>query len=224
MSQEDQEEYLEEVKESKFSLINYYEENGRMINIAAGIVIVLVVGLWAYMKYYKPMQEEKANAELYMTERYFVQDSLELALNGDGINPSALELAGSGSLAAKKASYIAGRALMDKGGYEEAIGYFKDANFDDQMVGPLVKVLIGDCYAELEQYEEAGAAYMKAVAKSDNNFTAPYALKKAARAYEKAGNWKKALAAYNRIKADYKDTEFAQEIDKFIARAETKVG
>ncbi len=224
MNQDNQDEHLEEVSESKFSLINYYEENGKLINIAAGVVIALVLGIWAYVKFYQPMQDEKQNAELFMTERYFVQDSLDLALNGDGISSGAMDLAGGGSISAQKASYIAGRALMEKGQFEEALDYLKDVDFDDQIVGPLASVLMGDCHAEMENYDKAASAYMKAVGKSDNQFTAPYALKKAGRAYEAAGNWDKALSVYKRLKEDFRETEFGRDMDKYIARAEIKAG
>lgn len=218
----DREEQFEEVRQSKFNLVNYYEQNSRSITIAAIALIVVVAGVWAYFKWYQPKQLAKQNAELFMTERYFQLDSIDLVLNGDGMNPSAVELAGGGNVAARKASYMAGRALMDKGQFEEAIPYLKDANFDDMMVGPLAKCLLGDCYAELERYDEAAKAYMKAADKNKNDFTTPYALRKAARAFEKSGDWAKASNAYKRIKAEYPDTEFAQYIEKYIARAEAK--
>jgi len=223
--QNNEEEYIEEVQagsSSKFSLLNYYEENARMISIAAGVVIIVVVGIWAYFKYYVPGQEEKANAELFMTERYFLQDSLDLALNGDGINASAIDLAGSGTVASMKASYIAGRTLMEKGQYEEAVSYLEDVDFSDRIVGPLAKCLVGDCYSQMEQYEKAADAYMKASGMDDNNFTAPYALTKAARVYEHLGNWSEAADIYQTIKDDYSDTEYANQVDKYIARARAK--
>jgi len=223
--QNNEEEYIEEVQEgssSKFSILNYYEENARMISIVAGAVIIVVVGIWAYFKYYVPGQEEKANAELFMTERYFMQDSLDLVLNGDGINPSAMDMAGSGTVASMKASYMAGRALMEKGQYEEAVSYLEDAQFGDRIVGPLAKCLVGDCYSQMEQYDQAASAYMKAAKMDDNNFTAPYALTKAARVYEHLGNWSEAVDIYETIKEDYSETEYANQIDKYIARAKTK--
>lgn len=223
--QNNEEEYIEEVQErssSKFSLLHYYEENARMISVVAGAVIVIVVGIWAYFKYYKPAQEEKANSELYMAERFFVQDSLDLVLNGDGINPGARDLAGSGSVSAMKASYMTGRTLMEKGQFEEAVSYLEDAEFDDMIVGPLAKCLVGDCYSEMEQYDKAASAYMKAADMDDNNFTAPYALRKAARVHEHLGNWDKAVTIYERIKEDYSETEYASQVEKYIARARTK--
>lgn len=221
MSQED---HITGEKQSKFSILNFYEENNKAINIGAAVFIVLVLGIWAYFKFYVPKQEAKANAELYMAERYFAMDSIDLALNGDGVHLGVLDLAGSGTKAGKKASYMAGRALMEKGQYEEAISYLKDADFDDMLVGPLAKCLIGDCYSEMEDYANAAKFYMKGSSLNPNQFTTPYALKKAARAYEKTGEWKSALKAYTKIKTDYKDTEAASQIDKYIARAEARIG
>ena len=61
---------------------------------------------------------------------------------------------------------------------------------------------MGDAYMELDNVAEAAASYVKAAA-NDNTFTSPFYLLRAGMAYEMAGDYAKAIAAYNRIKADY---------------------
>lgn len=208
----------------KTSFLDLVAKNKKAIQIAVGALAVLVAGYVYYSRYYMPAQEEEASAALFMTQRYFGMDSMNFVLNGDGKNPGAIDIAEeygntkSGNLA----KYYAGRAYLEKGDYENALNYLKDAKFSDQMLAPLTKILIGDCYVQLDQNEEAAEYFMKAANMRKNDFSAPLALMKAGRVYEKLKEWDKALKAYQLIKKEYKDTEYGINIDKYIYRAQAK--
>lgn len=208
----------------KTSFLDFIAGNKKMIQIAVGTLAVLVAGYIYYSRYYLPAQEEEASAALFMTQRYFEKDSFDLVLNGDGKNPGAIDIADeygntkSGNLA----KYYAGRTYLAKGDYENALTYLKKAKFDDEMLAPLTKILIGDCHVQLDQYEEAAENFMKAANMRKNDYSAPIALMKAGRVYEKLNEWDKALKAYKIIKKEYKDTEYGINIDKYIYRAEAK--
>jgi tetratricopeptide (TPR) repeat protein len=124
----------------------------------------------------------------------------------------------------KLANYYAGRALMDQGKYEDALDYLKDFSTKSEIVGPETYGLIGDCYSQLKQYDDAASYYEKAIDKSDNEFTAPMYLKKAGAVYEELGQPDKALKAYKTIKEKYKTSAQGGDIDKYIARAEVAAG
>mgnify|MGYP006377786675 FL=1 len=76
---------------------------------------------------------------------------------------------------------------------------------------------------ELGNVAEAAKAYENAAAKSANSFTSPMYLLRAGMAYEMAGNYAKAIAAYNKIKADYPNSNEGLSIEKNIARAQAEM-
>lgn len=210
--------------EQKFSIDAFYTKHKKNIQIGLGVLVALVAGYIYYVKYYMPEQEEKALALLYSTQKYFDKDSMDLVLNGDGTNPGAIDIVDEygSTKAGNLAKYYAGRAYLAKGDYESALEYFKKASFKDEMLAPLTQILIGDCYVQLDQLEEAGKSFSKAAGMRKNNFTSPLALMKAGRVYEKLDQWDDALKVYKRIKKDYAETEIGIQIDKFIYRAEAK--
>ena len=95
----------------------------------------------------------------------------------------------------------------------------KQFSSNDIIVGPQNLGLIGDAYMEKNQVDEAIDYYKKAADKSDNNFTAPIYLMKAAGALEDQKKYKEAVELYERIKTDYYQTREGQEVEKLIARA-----
>lgn len=221
MSQE--EKNLEAAPSKKFRLDHFVEDNQRQLMIAGAALIVLAAAIWYYKAKYQPQQEAKANNAMFMAERYFGRDSLDLALNGDGTYDGLLDIIDQypRTKSGQRAQYYAGVTMMKKGQYEEAIDHLKKVDFDDEMVGPLSRCLIGDSHVELDNLESAGKAYMKAAGMSQNDFTTPYALLKAARVYSSLEQWDKALKSLKTIQSDYSNSRFAEDIDKLIARAET---
>mgnify|MGYP001588780708 FL=1 len=207
------------------NITEFYEKNKNNIMIAGIVLIVLAAGIYYYGNVYKPKMEEDAAESLFMAERYFTEDSLDLALNGDGTYLGVRDVADefSGTKAGNQASYYAGRILLDKGQYEEALDYFSDVSMDDEFMAAQVIVLQGDCYSELEQYENAGDKYMSAASKRTNILTTPHALYKAGLAYEKAENYSDALDALNELKEDYSDSQYATSADARIGRVKAKM-
>ncbi|MFT4521207.1 MAG: tetratricopeptide (TPR) repeat protein [Bacteroidia bacterium] len=205
-----------------FSFDHFFTDNSKNLAYAGGALLLVAALVYAYFGYLKPKKEKEANVAIFMAERYYGMDSTQKALNGDGTNLGLIDVANeySGTLAGKRANFYAGRTKMNEGQFEEAITYLKKAKFSDEMVGPLTLGLIGDCYSELENLDEAASYYMKAANAKENDFTTPYCLKKAATAYEKLGKWDKAYSAYKIIKEKYSKSRFGQEIDKYLARAE----
>ena len=67
--------------------------------------------------------------------------------------------------------------------------------------------------------DKAISFYEKAAKNSNNKFTTPIYLKKAALAHESNGDYSDALGHYEKIKAEYGETREAADIDKYITRA-----
>ncbi|MBT8327194.1 MAG: tetratricopeptide repeat protein, partial [Bacteroidia bacterium] len=163
------EEQLSEIKGVE-SLKQFYETNKQNINIAAIAAILLLAGVWYYYKQYKPSLEIEASDSLFMAERYYGEDSLNLALNGDGINLGMIDIADEygSTKVGERATYFAGRILLEQGKYNESLEYLEDASFDDEFLAAQIIALQGDCYSELGEYEKAGDYYMKAANKRSN--------------------------------------------------------
>lgn len=216
---------MSEQTEKKFTLEGYYEKNRRVINIGVTIVIILSVGVYYYKNYYAPKRNAAAAEAIWKAQEYFANDSFQKAMNGDGLYSGVLDVASDYKRTKSEdlANYMAACLYLDSGKYEEALEYVNKVSFSDELLSPLVYVLQGDCYSEMEDYEKAVKKYMKAANMHDNEFTTPYALQKAAIVYRELDQWEKALGVYERIRDDYGKTRFAEDIDKFVSMAQARV-
>jgi tetratricopeptide (TPR) repeat protein len=161
-----------------------------------------------------------------MAQKYFEQDSLQLALNGDGPNLGFLDIADeySSTKAGNLANYYAGVCYLNLGQFENAITYLDQFSGDDEIISVVAKGAIGDAFLELNQPEEALEYYSKAAGMNDNDFVIPIYLMKAAQTAEILGDYNKALSFYKRIKSDFPESREASDIDKQIAFAANKAG
>jgi tetratricopeptide (TPR) repeat protein len=159
---------------------------------------------------------------MIMAEKYFEQDSLQLAINGDGLNYGFIDIADeySGTKAANLAHYYLGICYRNLGEYEFAINELKSFSSNDLMISTVALGAIGDSYMELGDLDAAINYYEKAIRNGNNKLTSPIYLFKAGIACEDAKYFSDAEDNYKAIKADYPDSREAQTIDKYIARVE----
>lgn len=202
----------------------FIEKNQKIITIAIGIIVVIVLGYFGYQRFYLIPQNKEAQSEMYMAELYFQKDSLDKALHGDGNYPGFLQIIDDYGMtkAGNLANYYAGVIYLHKGQYEEAIEYLEDFDSEDQIIGPMALGAIGDAYLELGEPERAANYYMKAANTHTNNFVTPTFLMKAGWVYEETGDHDKALRQYERIQQEFTNSTEARDIEKFIYRAKAK--
>ncbi len=201
---------------------SFIDKYKKPLMIGGGAIVAIILGIIGYKAFISGPKEEKS-LEAYWPAFYeFEKDSLELAANGNenfqGMYAVADEYAGTSG--GNIANYTLGIAAMDRGEYEQAITYFDECDFDDVVVGTLVIGLKGDCYVEMDKYEEAADLFLEAAEREENDFTSPMMLKKAGLAYEALKDKQSALAAYEKIKTEWETSEEAVDIDKFIARVQ----
>ena len=203
------------------SISQFFEDNKQNVMIAGIALILVAAGIYYYSNFYKPALETEAGDSFFMAERYYGQDSLTLSLNGDGMNLGMKDIADeySGTKAGNQAAYYAGRILLEQGKFQDALDYLGDVSMEDEIMAAQVLTLRGDCKSELEQYEDAADLYMNAANSRTNELTTPYALLKAGMAYEEAGEPGDALTAYEKLSADYSESQYAQKVDVRIAKA-----
>jgi len=211
------------VEEALSRTEQFIEKNQKRIIIVLSVVVGIVLIYFGYKQLYLKPKETKAHSEMFIAEKYFEIDSLDLALNGDGEHAGFLEIIDNYGItkAANLSKYYTGIIYLKKGQFEEAIKYLKDFDGDDEMVGAMALIAIGDAYVELNDMDKASEFYLKAADKNKNDFISPQALMKAAFIFEEKNDWDNALKNYERIKKEFFKSQESREVDKYIARAKT---
>jgi len=225
MAKNREEEVIVDVEEVYSKTETFINDNK---NILSGIVIALIVligGYFSYQNFYIAPLQEEAQEEMFMAEKYFAIDSMNLAIYGDGVYAGFLEITDnySGTKAGNLAHYYLGIAFLRTGQFEAAIKELKDFDGEDEMLGPLAIGVMGDAFMELGDLNQAVDHYEDAASYRDNEFTSPMFLKKAAATHEILGNYTDALDHYNTIKEEYKNSAEAANVEKFIAKAEALI-
>jgi predicted negative regulator of RcsB-dependent stress response len=202
-------------------LQNWYETNGKKVNIALVVLFSLILLIIAYNNVYQPKQEAAAQDLLFKSQYWFDQDSIAKALN----DPSNgfLEIASSYSRtkAGNLAKYYAGISYYQLGDFANAEKYLgKFCPKHDEILGGLAIATLAD--AQMENGNQSGALknYKKAANFSDNEASAPYLLLKAGLAHDYAGKPKDALTFFSKIEAEFPNSIEASEAVKFIAKLE----
>ncbi len=203
----------------------YFEEHYKTIlSIVGGIALVIVL-IFAYMRFVKEPKNREAQAAMFMAQRYFEADSLTKALNGDGVNMGFLAIADeySSTDAGNLANYYLGVIYMQKGQFDNAIESFEKFDSDDLIVSSMALGLTGDAYLEKNDQENALKYYKEAASKHKNTFTTPMYMMRMGLVYEMQNKWDEALKQYESIKKEYYRSAEGQEIDKYISRANAKL-
>ena len=217
-----EEEYPQEQTNSFEAFILQYQ---KVLSIGLSIILIAIVAYVGTTQYYIPNQNAKAQKEIFQAQQYFEDDSLDLALKGDGANPGfkAISEEYSWTKTGNLANYYAGIIYLKKGKYEDALDHLGDFETTSNVLQPLAYGGMGDAYSEQDKYSQAADYYLKAANAKDNNFTSPIYLMKAGLVLEESGNYQKALDTYKQLKNDYPDSNQASDIEKYISRAKTKM-
>lgn len=213
---------LETMDEALTTSEKFLENNQR--NILWGL-LALVVAVGAFLAYhylYKNPRDEKAQAAIYIGERYFQNGEDSLALFGNGNDYIGFESIMSqyrGTKTADLARAYAGISYGRMGNNEKALEYLKKFKGGDLLITPAVAGAIGDVYMNMGNTQDAISQFTKAAQKANDNMLTPYFYKKAGLAHLSANNYDKAIEVFTKIKESYINSPEAQEADKFIQQA-----
>ena len=196
-------------------------DNKKIILIAVGVILVVAAFVLSYLFIYRNPHMEAAFEAYNGVETQAYNDSVA--------GEQYMEVADrySGDTAGKLAALSAGEALYNQGKYAEAAEYLKKFSTGDAVLEANALVLTGDCYVNLENYDEAINYYQRAIRKADNNpQIVPRVLLKEANVYDAQGNYGKALDCYEQMKANYPDFKLGNgmDIDAYIAREIARMG
>lgn len=190
----------------------------RMTTFIVGGIIILVLGYFLYRQFVWVPANEKSKDNYYVGLNYAVADSTDMAIEELGKHVKDYD----GKIGGEVAQFVYARQLMAKGEFKKALEELEGVNVDDSYVRVMAIGLQGDCYSEMENYEQAADKYMEAAELNENDLTTPTYLFKAALVAEELKDFGKAAELYERIKADYPTFGTTKQIEKYISRAKNK--
>ncbi len=205
---------------------NFFLQNR---NIIIGVVAVIIIGIAGYFGYQKlilePKQQEAEN-RIGLPQSYFQADSLQRALDGDGINPGFLSIINNygNTKTGNLAKYYAGVIYLDQKNYDEAIKYLNDFDGKTEDIKGLKNLLLGHAYSEKNEMDKAVDHYKKAGELANSDIFSPQYYKLAGDLLVVQEKYDEANKVYELIKEKYPLSEEGQNIDKEIAYTKTKMG
>jgi TolA-binding protein len=190
---------------------DFLKSNSKILAGILAVAVVLIGGV-LFFQYNTQQQNEKAQAEMFQAVYFFEQDSVDFALNGDGINKGFLTIIEDypRTDAANLSHFYTGSIYLSQKKFEDALTHLEEFSSDDYLVQAKAYSLIGDANLELGKPEEAIAQYTKAARTNENKFMSPKYLAKLAVAQEEAGKVEDAIKTYTEIEEKYYESfEFA---------------
>jgi TolA-binding protein len=190
---------------------DFLKSNSKIL-VGILVVAVVLIGGILFFQYNTEQQNEKAQAEMFQAVYFFEQDSIDFALNGDGINKGFLTIIEDypRTDAANLSHFYTGSIYLSQKKFEDALTHLEEFSSDDYLVQAKAYSLIGDANLELGKNEEAIAQYTKAARTNENKFMSPKYLAKLAVAQEEAGKVEDAIKTYTEIEEKYYESfEFA---------------
>jgi predicted negative regulator of RcsB-dependent stress response len=200
---------------------DFWTRYQKQITVVLAVIVLGVGGWYGYKNFVVKPKAEKAVDAMYKAEEYYKLDSLQKALNGDGINAGLLKVISNygGTAAANLAHLYAGDCFLRTGDFNNAVKHLKEFSSSDKMYQARAYKLLGDAYSELGKNDEAISSYRKA----GNHFTedqhnsAEY-LFFAASLADKTGKTKEAIELYKEVRDKFPGTTAAGESEKYLAK------
>jgi tetratricopeptide (TPR) repeat protein len=223
---EKKDESVLDIQETVSKAEQFIEDNKKSLGIILGAIVLIIGAYFGYKKLYIEPENEKAQQEMWMAERYFEQDSLLKAINGDGTNKGfeAIVDEYSSTPAGNLAHYYLGMCYLNVGRYDEAIDQLGSFDAKDDFMGPLAVAAIGDAHMEKGDSEKAIKYYLQAAGMHKNNLTSPIFLMKAGRTYESMSKYEDAIKVYEQLLAEYPDSKEGKDADKYLTYTKMKAG
>lgn len=201
---------------------DFWTRYSRPLMIGSAVIILGAAGYFGY-KYLVQVPNEKKSVEaIFKAEQYYRMDSLQLALNGDGVNPGFLKVIDKygGTAAGNLAHFYAGDIYLKLGDFAKAAKHLDDFSTESKMVQARAYKLLGDANAGLKKNEEALDMYKKAGYhfEEDNINSPDYLFFAAYFAHKVMNNSKEAIEIYKDLKEKYPQSQQGFEADKYLAQ------
>ncbi len=201
----------------------FLEDNKVTVFSIAGILAIALASFFGY-NYYMDSQNALAQDEMFQAVYYYEQDSLDLALNGDGNYYGFLDIIDNygATTAGNLANFYVGSIYLKKGTYESAVPFLQDFSSSDYVLQARAYSLLGDALMQQNDFSEAVNYYSKAANDKKNEYFTPAYLLKAGLAYEKLEDFSSALKQYETIVTEFAKSNEVDKAKKYKARLQGK--
>ena len=209
------EETIVDVEELYSKSEKFVDDNRKQLTLGLGGAAALILVVIGYTSLVVAPKNEAAEEASFMAEHYFAKDSADLAMLGDGLNAGLEEILSdhSGTPAAARAAFELGMLHRDAAQFEDAIAAFSDADFGDDVFGPLVDANLGDCHVELGNLQEAEGHFASAASAAASGLAAkalaPMCSYKQALVLIELGNETKAIKVLEKLSNDFPNSTYA---------------
>lgn len=201
---------------------SFWDKYNKYLIIVSVLLIVVIGGWYAYQNYVVKPKETKAVEAMFRAEEYFRNDSINLALKGDGQNLGFEKIADkfSGTKAGELANYYAGSCYLKLNDHEKAIKYLKGFSTGSDLVQARAYKLLGDAYADGGKNEDALASYKKAARhfEKDEANSPDYLYTAAYFADRVMKNKEEAVKLYKEIKEKFPRSQQAFDAENNLAQ------
>ena len=209
-----------------FSVTEYLRNNRKIVSgVVTGLVIAAIVVV-AYMNNVRS-NNNKAATELSQVLNAFNGGAYQVAINGDpthnirGLKYIVQNYGGSET--GEQAKVYLADCYYYLGDYADAMKYFKDYDGSDRFLQASAYAGVAEVYAIQKNYSKAAEYYERAAASDSKNFLAPQYLVGAARNYMLTGRNEKAIALLTRVKKDFPNSQYADNVEFLMAKAKLQL-
>lgn len=160
----------------------FVEKNAKMLLTVFGILVLAVIGYFAYQQFYVAPRNEEATLSYLSAQKNLADGKDELALGGaTAANPGYLGTYKdySGTKVGKLSAYNAGLIKFKLGKYQEAYDLLDKFSSKSDVLTALKYGAMADCQANLNKSDDALSLVDKAIAASDDPYTTYYFTRKA---------------------------------------------
>lgn len=200
---------------------DFWSKNSKIIVYVLAGLVLLVAGYFGYRNYVLAPKEEKAAESIWQAQKYFEQDSFNLALNGDGATQGFLRVISNygGTDNGNLAKFYAGASYLKLKDFNNAIKYLKDFSTDQPLLKLRKEGLLGDAYSEMGNKKEAVEHYTAAGTMfEEDDVNSPEYLFRAALLNQELGNNQKAIEQLEMIKDNYPQSQRAFQAGKYLGK------
>lgn len=199
----------------------FWEKFSKPIIYVGASVIVLIAGFYGYKIFYSEPRELKAADAIWHAQRYFKQDSIQLALNGDSQYPGFEKIVKNygDTKVGNLAKFYAGVCALRLGDFKKSVKYLESFSTDAIEIQTIAYARLADAYAELGNGKKAIELYVKAA----HNFPEHDALSsenlfRAGVKSQEMGKTEDAIKYFKEIRDKYSRTEKGYQIEKQLAK------